>query len=533
MKLVKRIKSMTFSLPWGRRYHKGFPVGITEMTQTRVKAKEYLRTNLLPILTIICVIIGIVIGLSVRNLRKWDERRLMYINFPAEIFLRMLQALTIPLIVASLIAAVGNLEVNLVGKIGVRAILVFLSTTLIATSLGVVLVSVIQPGKHKEDTYVKEQNSVIHFSLTVDKLLDLVRNMIPRNIIEACIFQTFTEIVPPENETLRNSTEIHSWKFKSSRIQEMNILGLVVFAIMIGMCLSKMKEKSKPALNFFECIDECIMIIAEHFIWFSPMAVMFIIIGKIVETENVMLIVEQLGSYVLTVLLGLFIHSMLILPCLYFVFTRMNPFTFMRGMLHAIITALITASSSATLPITIKCLKNKIGLDPRICSFCLPIGATINMDGLALAQPIAALFIAQIKNIEIDSGGIIAVVVMSAASSVAAAGIPNSGMITLVMVLQALNLPAENVAIVFVIDWFLDRFQTVVNVLGDAYGSAIVANICQEELEEISVSDYIEDELDHKKIHREELSTGYSTPSYAKDDEIEDLPTDKAMGSSK
>lgn len=405
----------------------------------------------------------------------------MYINFPAELFLNILQALTIPLIVASLISAVGSLERELIGKIGKRAIIVYLSTTFIASVLGIILVLTFQPGKQKEAVYT-EQSSIVKPSLTIDKLLDLIRNLLPENIIEACIYQSYTELIPPENETVSDAKDYYSWEFIISYTQQMNILGLVLFALMVGITLSKMKENAKSVLDFFECIDGCIMIIAKCIIWFSPIAIMFIFIGKIIGTKHVMMIVNQLGFFVLIQLLGLFIHSMLILPLLYFIFIRKLPFKFMKGMTDAVITALITSSSSATLPITINCLKNKIGLDARVCKFCLPIGATMNMDGLALSQAIAGLFIAQIRNIDINMGSIISVIILSAASSIAAAGIPNSGMITLVMVLNALGLPGEDIAIVFVVDWFLDRFQTVVNVLGDAYGSVIVAQLSKKDL---------------------------------------------------
>ncbi|GFQ64786.1 hypothetical protein TNCT_85191 [Trichonephila clavata] len=201
--------------------------------------------------------------------------------------------------------------------------------------------------------------------------------------------------------------------------------------------------------------------------------------------ENLTMMVGQVGFYFVTVLVGILIHGFFVLPLLYLVMVRKNPYSFLIGMGQALATAFGTASSSATLPITINCLEENNGIDPRVSRFCLPIGATINMDGTALYEAVAAIFIAQVRGISLSIGSIIAISITATAASIGAAGIPQAGMVTMVMVLNVVGLPAEDVTLILVVDWILDRFRTTINVLGDAYGSAIVAHYSKNDLEEL------------------------------------------------
>merc|ERR1719348_1629826 len=190
----------------------------------------------------------------------------------------------------------------------------------------------------------------------------------------------------------------------------------------------------------------------------------------------------QLGWYFTTVLIGLFFHGLVVLPLLYSIVCRKLSFGFIANMTNAFTTAFGTGSSSATLPVTMGLLEEKNGVDPRICRFVLPIGATINMDGTALYEAVAAIFIAQVNGLPLTIVQIMAISITATAASIGAAGIPQAGLVTMVMVLETVGLPPGDVTIILAVDWLLDRFRTAINVLGDSIGAGIVYHLSKKEL---------------------------------------------------
>merc|ERR1712045_560357 len=261
-----------------------------------------------------------------------------------------------------------------------------------------------------------------------------------------------------------------------------NILGLVFFAVFLGVTLAIMEERGKPLLDFFTCLSEAMMTITTWVIYMAPIGVFFLIGGQILEMKDFSVVAGQLGLYFMTVLVGLFVHGFVVLPIIFSVCTRQLPLRFIANMTNAFTTAFGTASSSATLPVTIGLLENRNKVDPRIARFVLPIGATINMGGTALYEAVAAIFIAQLHNIYPSIGQIIAISITATAASIGAAGIPQAGLVTMVMVLDTVGLPSEAVAYILSVDWLLDRFRTAINVLGDSIGAAIVAHLSRDEI---------------------------------------------------
>jgi Na+/H+-dicarboxylate symporter len=217
-------------------------------------------------------------------------------------------------------------------------------------------------------------------------------------------------------------------------------------------------------------------------IWLSPIGVFFLIYSKLLEMDNILGVFAKLGVYALTVSGGIIFHGFVILPTIFFLLTKKNPIKFTGNMTQAIATAFGTSSSSATLPVTIQCLETNNKIDSRVSRFVLPIGATINMDGTALYEAVAAIFIAQLRGVALTFTHIIAISITATAASIGAAGIPQAGLVTLVMVLDTVGLPAEDVSLIIAVDWMLDRIRTVVNVLGDSYGAAIVEHFSEKEL---------------------------------------------------
>lgn len=223
----------------------------------------------------------------------------------------------------------------------------------------------------------------------------------------------------------------------------------------IGIALAQLGHEAETLANFFHSLMAVMMKITTWVIWLSPVGIMFLVAAKILEMDDIGTVMSQLGFYFATVLLGLLLQGFVILPLIYFALTKKNPITYVTNMGQAIATAFGTASSSATLPITIQCLEDNLAIDPRVARFCLPIGATINMDGTALYEAVAAIFIAQVRDVELNIGTIIAISITATAASIGAAGIPQAGLVTMVMVLDTVGLPAEDVTLILAVDWLL------------------------------------------------------------------------------
>ncbi|KAF2895297.1 hypothetical protein ILUMI_10871 [Ignelater luminosus] len=307
--------------------------------------------------------------------------------------------------------------------------------------------------------------------------------MFPPNLVEATIAQSVIKIIVPEeykanprfsNKTFNLKDQYPYWAFEEKlEMKSTNVLGLVTFSVILGITIGKMRERGKPLLVFFETLSEAMMIITGWVIWLSPLGVFFLVIAQIMEISSFAALLGQLGLYFGTVLLGLFLHGFGTLSVIYFVCTRTLPFRTIAGLSQVLATAFGTASSSATMPITIQTLDG-MGVDPRVTRFVIPVGATINMDGTALYEAVAAIFIAQRNGLELGIGQAAAICVTATAASIGAAGIPQAGLVTMVMVLDTVGLPADQISIILAVDWLLDRFRTTINVMCDSLGARLV-----------------------------------------------------------
>ncbi|KAG7473823.1 hypothetical protein MATL_G00099940 [Megalops atlanticus] len=455
--------------------------------------------NLLLTLTVLGVILGAVSGMLLRYISPLPPDVIMVIAFPGDILMRMLKMLILPLIISSLITGLAGLDAKSSGRLGTRAMVYYMSTTVIAAVLGVILVLAIHPGnpKLKEKLGKGAQNDEVS---SLDAFFDLIRNLFPENLVQACFqqIQTVTkkvEVQPDEKEVngtmedfLLNTTlptpepqyiVKKTLQFKSG----MNVLGLIGFFIAFGICMGKMGEKARLMLDFFNILNEIVMRLVIMIMWYSPFGIACLICGKIISIKDLETVARQLGMYMVTVIVGLIIHGAIFLPLIYFVIVRKNPFTFFMGIFQAWITALGTASSAGTLPVTFRCLEENLGIDKRVTRFVLPVGATINMDGTALYEAVAAIFIAQMNGIVLDAGQIVTVSLTATLASVGAASIPSAGLVTMLLILTAVGLPTQDISLLVAVDWLLDRFRTSVNVVGDSYGAGIVYHLSKAELD--------------------------------------------------
>uniref|UniRef100_A0A669BPW4 Amino acid transporter n=1 Tax=Oreochromis niloticus TaxID=8128 RepID=A0A669BPW4_ORENI len=506
--------------------------------------QAFLKKNSFVLFTVGAVIVGIVLGFALRPY-KMTYREVKYFSFPGELLMRMLQMLVLPLLISSLITGMAALDSKASGKMGMRAVIYYMTTTIIAVFIGIIIVLIIHPGKGSKDEFGKQQT--IEQVSPADAFLDLIRNMFPPNLVQACTQQLI--LVPHDvsrdyegilililkqavkgefktkygkrtvhvtvtvNDTLFNSTNGTQETMEITReevipvpgqVNGVNALGLVVFSMCFGLIIGNMKEQGQLLRDFFDSLNEAIMRLVAIIMWYAPIGILFLIAGKIVEMDDLTQMGGQLGMYTITVIIGLMIHAVLILPTLYFVITRQNPFIFIAGLLQALVTALGTSSSSATLPVTFKCLEENNRIDKRITRFVLPVGATINMDGTALYEALAAIFIAQVNNMEMNFGQIITISITATAASIGAAGIPQAGLVTMVIVLTSVGLPTDDITLIIAVDWFLDRLRTTTNVLGDSIGAGIVEFLSRHELRsrDVEMGNSVLEEKERKKPYK-------------------------------
>uniref|UniRef100_A0A8D2LMV5 Amino acid transporter n=1 Tax=Varanus komodoensis TaxID=61221 RepID=A0A8D2LMV5_VARKO len=394
-----------------------------------------LRNGLLT-LSVLSVVTGCIVGFSLRTL-ELSELEKQYFSFPGELLMRMLKMLILPLITSRNMFPSNLIEASF-------------------QQYRTVLVPVVKSSGVPK--MPRKPLSFIYF--------------VPDTRNPGIQQPVLLEITPSPEMTYRTLPGSNN---------EMNVLGIVIFSATIGLLLGKMGERGAPLVNVCQCLNEAVMKIVAVAVWYFPFGIVFLIAGKILEMEDPSVIGKKLGLYAMTVVTGLAIHSLCFLPLLFVLITKKNPFSFMRGILQALLIALATSSSSATLPITLKCLLENNGIDRRIARFVLPVGATINMDGTALYEAVAAIFIAQVNEYDLDLGQIITVSITATAASIGAAGIPQSGLVTMVIVLTSVGLPTEDITLIVAVDWALDRLRTMTNVLGDALAAGIIAHVCRED----------------------------------------------------
>uniref|UniRef100_A0A8C3R1C8 Amino acid transporter n=1 Tax=Cyanoderma ruficeps TaxID=181631 RepID=A0A8C3R1C8_9PASS len=508
------------------------------------RIKDVCKRNGLLILSVLSVTIGCLLGFFLRT-RRLSQQEISYFQFPGELLMRMLKMLILPLVVSSLMSGLAALDAKTSSRLGIITVTYYLWTTFVAVVVGIIMVSIIHPGGAAQKESTEEGGKPIMSS--ADALLDLIRNMFPANLVEATFKQYRTRSIPiiksnkasSESTTRRiiiygvqdeNGSNVQNfalditpppeviYKSEPGASDGMNVLGIVIFSATMGIMLGRMGNSGVPLVSFCQCLNESVMKIVAVAVWYFPFGIVFLIAGKILEMDDPSAIGKKLGFYAITVVCGLVVHGLFILPMMYFFITKKNPIVFIRGILQALLIALATSSreklgwlcetspartmlqphsfprnknnptcasvllcSSATLPITFKCLLENNHVDRRIARFVLPVGATINMDGTALYEAVAAIFIAQVNNYELDFGQIITISITATAASIGAAGIPQAGLVTMVIVLTSVGLPTDDITLIIAVDWALDRFRTMINVLGDALAAGIMAHICRKE----------------------------------------------------
>ena len=370
-----------------------------------------------------------------------------------EIFLNLLTMMVVPLVVASVMSGIIGLgDVRKLGRPGGLAITYYVTTTVLAVLVGLILVNLIQPGSGV-DPATLEAGAAEGGAVAAGRE-DMGFGTILRNLA----LMLFT------NNLFRSATEG-------------SLLPLIIFSIMFAGVLTTMGDRVSRITALIVQVNEALLSFVLFLMKLAPVGIFCLVTARFGEAQQgggLVAVLVQTGAYFVTVLLGLAVHALLTLPLILWIFTKRNPFRFMTQMAQALLTAFSTASSSATLPISRECAVGNAKVSRRSVDFVLPLGATINMDGTALYEAVAAIFIAQAIGFELSIVQQVVVAVTATLAAIGAAGIPEAGLVTMVIVLNAVGLPLEYIGLILSVDWLLDRFRTTVNVFGDAAGSAVV-----------------------------------------------------------
>ncbi len=443
------------------------------------------KHTLLTLLIIIGLVLGAIVGqilydpdlTTAASIAKWSDHWSKVLG--DLVLIRPLKLMIVPIVFVSVIVGVTSIgDPSKLGVVGGSTVLYYVVTMLIAVTIGATLVSTVRPGDLDDEArealtgVAAEQFEASGISSTVQSaeeagqtsvgraFMEVVRQMIPENIID---------------EMAAGRT-----------------LGIIVFALALGLALAAGGEKTKPATRVFEALFDAIMRLVLIVIWITPIGVFFLLtytVGQI-GLGNLL---GPISKYIITVLLGLSIHGFIILPTILWVVGRTNPYRFMLQMKRALLTAFGTDSSSATLPVTIETAESEGGCSKRSANFVLPLGATVNMDGTALYEAVAVVFLFQLYGIDLTLAQLLVVVVTATLAAVGAAGIPSAGIVIMVIVINAVNtslggtgkeLPLEAIGVIIGVDRIVDMCRTTVNVWGDAVGAKIMSRLAPDTEEE-------------------------------------------------
>ncbi len=385
---------------------------------------------------LIALVIAVIYGLFLTDY-------VSYVGWMGDLFLRGLRMIIVPLILTSIISGVANIgDAHNLGRLGLKTFAYYITTSFFAIITGLVLVNIIQPGVGAD---LGLKSEVPELAATSGDLGDIIMRMVPTNIFDA--------------------------------LASADMLAIIFFSILIGYFITRVNEKYKTMFtDFFNGGFEVMMKLTHLIIKFTPLGILGIVAGVVAEqADNLMNLIGSLGLYMAAVLLGLIIHAFITLPLIIRFVAKVNPRLHARAMSAPLLTAFSTSSSSATLPLTLEAVENNSGVSNKVTSFVLPLGATVNMDGTALYECVAAMFIAQAYGIELGFLLQMVVVMTALLASIGAAGIPMAGLVMISVILSAVGLPLEGIGLILAVDRILDMCRTTVNVWSDSCGAVTIA----------------------------------------------------------
>ena len=415
----------------------------TTSSKTQEPKKSIGLTTWILISLVAGIVVGIVCSMAVPDGSPFDLYVIEGVFYVlGQWFIRLMQMLVVPLVFCSIVCGAASMsDPKLLGKVGVGTILMYLVTTACAVLIAIGLASLLQPGIGLDMASIVQ---VEPKTTTTDQTMaGMLINIIPTNIIAAMNSGTMLQII--------------------------------FFALVLGFILGRLGKKVATVNRFFTQFNAVMMYMIGLILKVAPIGI-FCLIARTFANLGLSGLMPMI-SFIGTVYLGLFVQLLVVYMLLLFLFTRLNPFQFLKKMLPVMLFAFSTSSSNATIPLNMETLEKKIGVDGKVASFTIPLGATINMDGTAIMQGAAVVFIAQAFGINLTPAALATVVLTATAASIGTAGVPGVGTIMLAMVFDSIGLPAEGVAMIMGIDRILDMGRTAINVTGDAVVTTIMGKL--------------------------------------------------------
>lgn len=411
------------------------------------------------------IIIGLILGLIwglFASTAGLNEFTTSYIKPFGTIFIRLLVLIAVPLVLVSLVTGITNLnDTTKLSRMGGKTVGIYLITTMLAISIGLIAVNIIQPGKTLPvETQEQLQSS---YSTSVDERSENARAVEERGPLD------FVVDIVPDN-------------FFRAASDNANMLQIVFVAILLGIGIIQIGgKKAESLVHIFDALNDVVIRIVEIIMLTAPYGVFALMASLIIDLAGddlgqALELLYALGWYCLTVIIALFIHVMVVYATLFKVTSNMKLTTFFKAIQPAMLLGFSTSSSAATLPVTMERVEKNLGVEEEVASFVLPVGATVNMDGTSLYQAVAAVFIAQALGMDLTFLEQLSIVATATAASVGAAGVPGAGIVMLVIVLKSIDVPVEGIALILGVDRILDMLRTMVNVTGDAAVSVAVAS---------------------------------------------------------
>ena len=402
---------------------------------------------------IIGLVLGLAFGIFAASQGLGDFTSAWVAPF-GKIFLNLLKLIAVPLVLSSLITGVASLsDTKKLSRIGGKTITIYIATTAVAVTIGLVSVNILQPGDTvPEDMKLKLQET---YEMAASGRMEAANEAKNRSIL-----QPLVDMVP--DNVFRSASN------------NRNMLQVVFVAIIVGIALIQIpKNKGKPVLDFFEGINELVIKLVDNIMLFAPIGVFALIADTITSVagnnlNNIIELLSALGYYMLAVIIGLILQMLITYTTVLKIFSKMDLKTFYKGIAPAQLLAFSTSSSGATLPETMERCEDELEVSEEVSAFVLPLGATINMDGTALYQAVAAVFIAQTLGMDLALGAQLTIVFTAVLASIGTAAVPGAGIIMLIIILEAVGVPSAGIALILGVDRILDMMRTVTNVTGDA-----------------------------------------------------------------
>lgn len=410
------------------------------------------------------MLLGLGWGILAVNLGTgWVKFSQDFVHPFGTIFMNLLKLIAIPMIITSLITGIASLnDIGKLGRIGGRTIGIFVATTVIAISIGLLMVNIIQPGKQMSEA-------------TRDMLMQsnqqqaMEKTLAAENVKNRPALQPLVDLFP--------DNVIHAAGDNG------NMLQIVIFAVFLGIAITLIpNEKSAPLVRLMDSANEVVMKVVDLIMIIAPIGVFALLSQVIVDLakddpSQVLGLLQALSIYTLTVLAALILHMLITYLGIVRFMAKMNPLVFLKRMQPVQLLAFSTSSSNATLPVNMENCEEQLGVDEEITGFVLPLGATVNMDGTSCYQAIAAVFIAQVFNMDLSFLEQLTIILTAVLASIGSAGVPGAGVVMLVIVLNSVNVPVEGIALILGVDRILDMCRTAVNVTGDAAVCCAVARM--------------------------------------------------------